>query len=213
MATRGKKTRSRKAAAAAPKPAKVTVAEIEAELTRQGLPIPGDVAETRALARVGTGIVWRSVGTPGVPQEMVEKQAIANVVFAYEWTGGTLKLLGKAPTLPADFTAPSTSAEIAVHPSGKFVYSSNRGHDSIAVFKIRDDGTPEVVGHTPTGGKEPRNFAIDPTGKYLVATNQKSDNVLSFKIDPTNGTLTPTGSSITLDAPVCVRFLPPGGRN
>lgn len=83
MATRGKKTRSRKAAAAASKPAKVTVAEIEAELTRQGLAIPGDVAETRALARVGTGIVWRSVGTPGVPQEMVEKQAIANVVFAY----------------------------------------------------------------------------------------------------------------------------------
>jgi len=132
---------------------------------------------------------------------------LTNHVIAFAWTGATLKRIGKTPTLPADFTGQTTSAEIAVHPNGKFLYSSNRGHDSIAAFKIADDGTLTPAGHTPTGGQQPRHFAIDPTGQYLLAANQKTDNIVVFKINP-DGSLNPTGSTIKIDAPVCVRFVP-----
>jgi 6-phosphogluconolactonase len=135
---------------------------------------------------------------------------LTNTVVTFAWDGqaASLKQVQEVSTLPEGFDKPTTSAEIAVHPSGKFVYSSNRGHDSIAVFRVNDDTTLTPVGHTPTGGQQPRNFAIDPTGTYLVAANQKSDNILSFKINPGTGELTPTGQSIKLDAPTCVRFMP-----
>ncbi len=130
------------------------------------------------------------------------------LTFAWDTQSGTLKQMQEVSTLPEGFEGQTTSAEIAVHPSGKFVYSSNRGHDSIAVFRVNDDATLTPVGHTPTGGQQPRHFAIDPTGAYLLAANQKTDNVLSFKINPGTGELTPTGHSIKLDAPTCVRFVP-----
>jgi 6-phosphogluconolactonase len=95
-----------------------------------------------------------------------------------------------------------------VHPSGKFLYASNRGHDSIAIFAIDPTkGTLSLVDHTPTQGKTPRNFAIDPTGRLLFAENQESDNIVVFRIDEKTGKLTPTGKVLDVGQPVCVKFL------
>jgi 6-phosphogluconolactonase len=100
-------------------------------------------------------------------------------------------------------------AEIAVHPNGKFVYSSTRGADTIAVFAIdAGKGTLTPVERTPSGGKTPRSFAIDPTGAYLFAANQDSDNVVVFRIDAKTGKLTPTGDTLDAFAAVCVTFVP-----
>jgi 6-phosphogluconolactonase len=128
--------------------------------------------------------------------------------FSYDAAQGTLTEAQTVPTLPADFKGQSSTAEIAVHPNGKFLYGSNRGHDSIAVFAI-DAATGKLtfVQHEPTQGKTPRNFALDPTGAFLLAANQDSDNVVVFRIDAQSGKLSPTGKSIEVGAPVCVMFL------
>jgi 6-phosphogluconolactonase len=112
-------------------------------------------------------------------------------------------------TLPKGFAGRNDAAEIAVHPNGKFLYTSNRGHDSIAIFAIdAAKGTLTFVAHVLTGGKEPRHFAIDPSGKYLLAENQLSNNIVVFKIDPATGGLTPTGQVVEVPSPVDVAFLP-----
>lgn len=127
--------------------------------------------------------------------------------FAWDGTAGTLKPLGTVKSLPADATTPNTSAEIAVHPSGKFLYASNRGHDSIAVFALdAASGEPKLIQNEASGGKAPRGFAIDPTGHYLVSANQDSDRIITLRIDQATGRLTPTGSGIEVPAPVCIAF-------
>jgi 6-phosphogluconolactonase len=94
-----------------------------------------------------------------------------------------------------------------VHPDGKFLYTSNRGPDTIAIFRIdAGKGTLTAVERVPTQGKTPRNFAIDPTGGYLFAANQDSDNVVLFRIDKGTGHLTPAGNVLEVGAPVCVVF-------
>jgi 6-phosphogluconolactonase len=111
-------------------------------------------------------------------------------------------------TLPKDFSGRNDAAEIAVHPSGKFLYASNRGHESIAVFAIDPaKGTLTFVAHVPTGGKEPRHFAIDPSGKFLLAENQFSNNIVVFKIDTVTGGLAPTGQVAEVPSPVNLTFL------
>ena len=96
-----------------------------------------------------------------------------------------------------------------MHPGGKFLYGSNRGHDSIAVFSIdARRGTLTSVEIVPTQGKTPRNFGIDPTGSYLLAANQDTNSVVVFRIDLKTGRLTPTGQTLEVGAPVCVKFLP-----
>ena len=95
-----------------------------------------------------------------------------------------------------------------MHPNGKFVYGSNRGHDSIAVFSSDEwNGKLTPVQNRSTQGKTPRHFAIDPTGKWLLAENQNSDSVVVFTIDQTTGKLKPTGQTITVDSPVCAVFV------
>jgi 6-phosphogluconolactonase len=112
------------------------------------------------------------------------------------------------PTLPeADKDVKNTTAEVVVHPSGKFLYGSNRGHDSIAIFKIDDAGQITPAGHVPSGGKSPRNFNIDPTGHWLIAANQNSDSLVVFKIDLQTGQLTQIDQAQCW-APVCVKFVP-----
>jgi 6-phosphogluconolactonase len=129
-------------------------------------------------------------------------------VFSNDASRGTLQHLQTVTTLPADFTGRNDDAEIEVHPSGKFLYASNRGHESIAVFAIDSaKGTLTTVEITSTGGKEPRSFEIDPTGTLLFAANQKSDNIVIFKIDAKTGKLTPTGQVLDVASPVCVKFL------
>ncbi len=128
--------------------------------------------------------------------------------FDYDEKRGSLKEIQTISTLPKDFKGESSTAEIFVHPSGKFLYGSNRGHDSIAVFSIDSAGKLTAVEHVSTQGQVPRGFAIDPTGGYLFAANQKSDNVVVFRIDPGTGKLTSTGKTLTVGAPVSVMFVP-----
>jgi 6-phosphogluconolactonase len=95
-----------------------------------------------------------------------------------------------------------------MHPSGKFVYGSNRGHDSIAVFSVDEKtGKLTLVQHEATQGKTPRHFAIDPTGSWLLAENQNSDSVVVFAIDPASGRLKPTGQTVSVGSPVCAVFV------
>ena len=129
-------------------------------------------------------------------------------VFAYDAARGRLQPLQTVTTLPKDFKGRNDDAEIRVHPSGKFLYASNRGNDSIAIFAIDDrKGTLTQVGIIPTGGKEPVNFEIDPTGRLLLAANKKSDNIVVFQIDARTGLLTPTGNVLDVGSPGCVKFV------
>jgi len=121
---------------------------------------------------------------------------------------GTFRPIQTISALPKDFKGENDDAEIQIHPSGKFLYASNRGHDSIAVFAIDPaKGTLTSVEHTLTQGKTPRSFEIDPTGKLLFAENQDSDNIVIFRIDEKTGKLTPTGKILEVARPVCVKFL------
>ncbi|HTN76281.1 MAG TPA: lactonase family protein [Pirellulaceae bacterium] len=128
--------------------------------------------------------------------------------FAYDADKGSLTELQTLSTLPADYNKPGNStAEIQVHPSGKFAYVSNRGHDSLAIFAIDQvTGKLTAVGHQSTGGKTPRNFGIDPTGQYIVACNQSTNDVQVLKVDQATGKLTPVGEKISVPSPVCVKF-------
>ena len=136
---------------------------------------------------------------------------IANTITAFEYnpSRGSLKEIQTISTLPADFKGQSHTAEVVAHPSGKFVYGSNRGHDSIAIFSVDAAGKLTAAGHQPTEGKTPRNFAIDPSGTYLLAENQGSDTIVVFRIDPQTGGLKPTGHKLEVPSPVCVRMLVP----
>ena len=127
--------------------------------------------------------------------------------FAYDPTRGSLTEIHTLSTLPQP-TPGNSTAETVVHPSGKFVYVSNRGHDSVAIFQCDPaTGRLTAIGHQSTGGKTPRNFNIDPVGRYLLAANQSTNNVVVFRIDPSSGKLTPTGDSIEVGSPVCVKFV------
>ncbi|HKW62522.1 MAG TPA: lactonase family protein [Candidatus Acidoferrum sp.] len=111
--------------------------------------------------------------------------------------------------LPKGFSGRNDAAEIAIHPSGKFLYSSNRGHESIALFRIdAASGKLTAIGDYSVEGKEPRHFAIDPAGKFLLAEDQLSDRIVTFRIDQKTGVLTATGDSVEVPSPVCLTFLP-----
>lgn len=130
-------------------------------------------------------------------------------LLKYDASAKTLELVSVASTLPEGASVPGNStAECLVHPSGKTAYVSNRGHNSIAVFRIdENNGGIALIENESTLGEIPRGFGITPDGKFLIAANQKSGNVVSMKIDPTSGTLAPTGSEIMVGSPVNVRFL------
>ena len=127
--------------------------------------------------------------------------------FSYDATHGRLNPLENISTLPKDFSAENTTAEIEVHPSGKFLYASNRGHDSIAAFAIdAQKGTLRLIDHFSTKGRTPRSFAIDPTGSWLLVANQNTGNVIVFRIDKRTGRLTAGGEEVKVPSPVCLKF-------
>jgi 6-phosphogluconolactonase len=131
------------------------------------------------------------------------------VVFSYDKEKGSLTPIQTISTLPADFTGTNNSAEIEVDKSGKYLYASNRGSDSITVFGIDPQkGTVTKLQVAPTMGKGPRNFKIDPAGERIVAANQNTNSLTVLKIDPHTGQLTPEGDSVDVPAPVCVVFVP-----
>jgi len=130
---------------------------------------------------------------------------------AYAWDArrGVLTEMQTLSTLPADFHDKSSCAEVVVDPAGRFLYGSNRGDDSIAVFKIDpESGRLTPAGRAPTGGRTPRSFALDPGGNWLVAANQDSGTVMVFKIDAGTGALTPNGQAVAVKSAVCVMFAP-----
>jgi 6-phosphogluconolactonase len=129
--------------------------------------------------------------------------------FAYNPAKGALQELQVVSTLPKDFKGRNDTAEIAVHPTGKWLFASNRGHDTIAVFSIDPaTGKLQPAGEFPTGGKEPRHFAMDPTGRFLLAENQNSNTIVVFRIDLGNGTLTQVSQVDGIPSPVSLAFLP-----
>jgi 6-phosphogluconolactonase len=128
-------------------------------------------------------------------------------VFRYNGINGALRPIETVATLPEDFSGTSYCADLHVSASGKFLYGSNRGHDSIVVFAINErTGTLTVLGHASTQGKWPRNFTIDPTGRFLLVANERSDTVVTFRIDPKTGRLNTTGHMAEVPAPVCLKF-------
>jgi len=128
--------------------------------------------------------------------------------FSRNDESGGLTPLQEISTLPTDFEGTQSTAECLVHPSGRFLYVSNRGHDSIALLLIDENsGMLEQVEFEPTGGKTPRNFYIDPTGGWLLAANQSSDSVTVFSIDQNTGSLSPNGVQVEVPRPVCIRMV------
>jgi len=131
------------------------------------------------------------------------------IAFDYDREHGALKEIQTVSTLPEDFHGKNTDAELALLPSGKFIYGSNRGDDSIAVFAVnKSTGRLSFVERPSSHGKVPRGFAIDPTGQYLIAANQNSDSAVVFRINARTGQLTWTGQTVEVGKPVCVVFAP-----
>jgi 6-phosphogluconolactonase len=128
--------------------------------------------------------------------------------FSYDGESGVMEELHHLSTLPEGTTGERLStAQIVVHPSGRHVYVSNRGHDTIAIFAIdQETGRLTAAGHVSTLGNTPRNFAFNPTGTFLYAANQNSDTIVHFRVDADSGQLTPTGDVTEVGAPVCILF-------
>ncbi len=132
---------------------------------------------------------------------------MGNIVAVFAREGDSLKQVQTITTLPDGFTGKNSTAEIFLHPNGRFLYASNRGDDSIAVFGVDEgDGKLKALGHTKTGGEMPRFFGVHPSGKWLLAANQKTGNVVVFKVDAQTGALTPTGVEVKVPEAVCVLF-------
>ncbi|MEE9404701.1 MAG: lactonase family protein [Algisphaera sp.] len=127
--------------------------------------------------------------------------------LAWNAKAGKLTHLQTQSTLPDDFQGRKSTAEVAVHPNGQFLYGSNRGHDSLAIYTINPTTHAlNLTQHQPALGQEPRHFAIDPTGQWLIIAHQKSGSVQVFSINQATGTLTPTGDPVSVPTPVCVAF-------
>jgi 6-phosphogluconolactonase len=139
---------------------------------------------------------------------LINEMAATITAFAYDPNKPALNELQTISMLPEKFEGFKSGSEIQVHPSGKFLYGSNRGHNSIAVFSVDEkNGKLKFVEHQGTQGKTPRHFAIDPTGKWLLAENQDSDNIVIFRIDQQTGKLLATGDKIEVGSPVCIQFV------
>jgi 6-phosphogluconolactonase len=136
---------------------------------------------------------------------------MASTVSAFAWDAsrGSLEELQTISTLPSGFARVSSTAEIHIDRAGRFLYVSNRGHDSIAIFSI-DQATGELtlVGHAATNGQTPRYFTLDPTGNFLFAANQNSSSVVVFRVEPKTGRITPAQTISDIPEPVCMVFVP-----
>jgi 6-phosphogluconolactonase len=130
------------------------------------------------------------------------------MAFRYDGDSGSLQEIQTLSTLPEDFEGTSTCAEVQISPSGKFLYGSNRGHNSIVIYAIdQRNGMLTCVGHKSTQGETPRNFAVGPAGEFLLAANQDTDNIVIFRLDPASGDPVATGHSVDVPTPVCVKVM------
>jgi len=174
--------------------------------TAKGTIVPNDPAF--ASLKGGAGPRHLAFAPGGRYAYVINELDCTIAALAYEPASGALTSIQTVPTLPDGFRGSSTCAEVRVHPSGMFVYGSNRGHDSIAVYRVDPStGMLTFVEHATAGIKTPRNFNIDPAGRYCLVANQGSDSVVVFRIDPQTGRLEPTDHKIVVGRPVCIRFL------
>tara|TARA_Y100000588_G_scaffold393160_1_gene507836 strand:- start:170 stop:1258 length:1089 start_codon:yes stop_codon:yes gene_type:complete len=135
---------------------------------------------------------------------------LGNTINSYDYNpeDGSLTAINTVKTLPKDFDEWSNTADIHVHPNGKFVYGTNRGHDSLVMCEVdQATGALTVLGYQPTGGSYPRNFGIDPTGTFLLVANRDTNDITTFFIDRDSGLLLPNGQVTTVPQPVCIRFM------
>jgi len=139
---------------------------------------------------------------------VINELASTITVMEYDTETGALSPKQTITTLPKGFDGTNHTADIHVSPAGRFVYGSNRGHDSLAVYAVEiDTGRLKPIGHVSTGGETPRNFNIEPSGRFLLAANQDTDTIAVFRIDPDSGIPEPTGHQVRVPTPVCVQFL------
>jgi 6-phosphogluconolactonase len=131
--------------------------------------------------------------------------------FRYDADHVALDQIETRSTLPAGYTGESTTAEIQISADGRFLYVSNRGHDSLAAFEVDvQTGRLTPVGYIPTGGREPRHFTLDPSGRFLLVANQLSDSIVVLRVDPATGLATPVGAQLSVPRPVCLLPVPAG---
>ena len=175
-----------------------------------------------ANGSLGSGTTWSATLHPGTgPQHVAFTHngrlvyvlgELQSTVTVFEFPGADdagFHSIQRISALPKGFSGRNDAAEIALHPSGRWLYTSNRGHDTIAVFGVDPEkGTLRKTGDFSTGGKEPRHFAIDPTGRFLLAENQHSNSIVVFGIDPATGALTQVSKTEGVPSPVCLVFLP-----
>ena len=177
---------------------------------QRGTLTPGDPAFTAVKPGAGPRhMVFRPDGRFAY---VVNEMHSTIAAFTYDGAAGSLKELQTVSTKPEHFDGANTGAEIDVHPTGKYLYVSNRGHNSVVLFSIDPGkGTLTYIEEQGTGGSTPRHFGIEPSAKHLAIANQNSDTVLACRIDAGNGRLTPSGVFASVPSPVCVKFLPPAG--
>jgi 6-phosphogluconolactonase len=155
----------------------------------------------------GDGPRHVAFGTNGHIYVLGELQSTVTDIYRDPHTG--IEPAQHISTIPPDYKGRNDAAEIALHPRGKWLFASNRGHDSIAVFSVDSaNGKLKPAGDFPTGGKEPRHFALDPTGQFLLAENQNSNSIVVFRIDPATGTLSEVSITEGVPSPVCLVFYP-----
>ncbi len=170
----------------------------------------GSLAADPAVAKAdpGTGPRHFAFHPNGKFAYVIDEMASTVAAFRYDTSSGTLGPLRTISTLPGSFSGLNTTAEIQVYPSGKFLYASNRGHDSIAVFAIDPNtGTLTLIEYASTKGATPRSFEIAPRGSLLFVANQKSDEIVVFGINSETGRLTPTDKILQISRPVCIKFV------
>jgi 6-phosphogluconolactonase len=163
-----------------------------------------------AFAKVapGAGVRHMAFHPTGRVLYAIDEMGSTITAFLYGAANGTLEEFQTISTLPAAFKGASTTAEIAVNGAGTFVYGSNRGHDSIALFSVDPQKlTLTAIDHTPTLGKTPRHFTLDPSGDFLLAANQDTNDISIFRVHRTSGQLTPAGAAKDIGSPVCVLFV------
>ncbi|MFA6293552.1 MAG: lactonase family protein, partial [Victivallales bacterium] len=174
--------------------------------SESGKLLPNDPTEIKI--RPGAGPRHFTFSPNGKFAYLINELDETIIAFGYDSKNGNLTEIQTISTLPEDFKGTSICAEVRVHPNGKFLYGSNRGHDSIVTYKIDPDkGTLTLLGFQKSGIKNPRNFNIEPTGRFCIVANQDADTVQVFRINQETGLLEPTEHVIKVPKPVCVRFL------
>lgn len=160
-----------------------------------------------ARARPGAGPRHLAFAPDGRHVYVINELDSTIQLYVFDSERGALAPVHHVSTLPNGWDGTNTTAQVVAHPSGRFVYGSNRGHDSIAIFAVNQTTkrlTP--LGHEPTQGKTPRNFNVDPRGRFLYAANQDSDTVVAFRVNDQSGALAPTGQVVATGSPSCVIF-------